>query len=152
MRRPPCPIEPLTRCVRCIDPRWLRTSASMTCWHSSSRCRPGETNSAARAAPVAPARRTICLAFAMAARAMAIRSVAPSLAGGRILPMIPWSSQSDSKPLRSGKRRSDRGVKAKVYFAAGAIRRRPGCATRTSSTRPAAFVCVLRQYVHLRTQ
>lgn len=84
----------------CTAPRWLRTSASTTCWRWWPRCRPDDSNSAARAGRAAAARRTICSAFATAARAMAIKSAARSLAGRRISPRIPWLSPSASKPLR----------------------------------------------------
>ena len=80
----PCPTEPSTSCGRCIDPRSSRTSVWTTCFRSSPRCRPDANNNAARAALAAQVRRTICSAFPMAARAMVIRSVVASLAGGRI--------------------------------------------------------------------
>jgi hypothetical protein len=67
--------------------RWLRTSGLMTCWPWWPRCRPDVSNSAARVDRAAPVRPTICSAFATAVQPMATKSAAPSLAGGRILPM-----------------------------------------------------------------
>ncbi|MDK1389525.1 hypothetical protein QN224_29530, partial [Sinorhizobium sp. 8-89] len=60
--------------------------------------------------------------------------------------------RSNGGPRRTGQTDHMFGIRDGSQSKAGAIRRRPACATLTSSSRSAACVCVLFKYVHLRGQ
>jgi len=77
------PTEPSISCDRYTDPKSSRTSVWTTCFRSSLSYRLDVNCSAVRAALAAQVRQIICLGYRMVARAMVIRSVAASPAGGR---------------------------------------------------------------------